>query len=425
MTLNPLILLKSIIPHKAEHYFLLSAIMMGLTKSVFPNGTLGAYLSLGIALLLFFYAILISFKRNPLEGSARPFYSFLVIWTILLTIQVLFTGTQGQGTNLSTIFASDNMMPNLIPLTVMCYGRSIHYDIKYLFNVLILLSIIYIVLSPIFIPQVLAYGSLVQEIGIESGGDEYGMMIGASSLAVLFFPGFLALFCKKYWNRRITILCYVVCLIQLFLMVFMARRGNSLMTILSFLCLFFIYDNRNKKTIFPTILKIVAIVLVLYIVWTNYTGSLFGIMKERMDVDSRTGLFDAFYNDMGIKDWIFGRGWFGQYYESSWLGEYRHGLECGYLHLILKGGLIYLIPYVLILLLSARNGLFHSYNYMCKAFGAICLLRAINLIPFGVPSFTIQEFVVWIGVLICNKRCYLQMADSEVYNIINAKRIEN
>lgn len=138
-----------------------------------------------------------------------------------------------------------------------------------------------------------------------------------------------------------------------------------------------------------------------------------------MGVDSRSGLFDAFYDDMGVKDWIFGRGWFGQYFESSWLGEYRNGLECGYLHLILKGGLLYLIPYVITLLMSARNGLFRSTNYMCKAFGAICLLRAINLIPFGVPSFTIQEFVVWVGVLICNKKYYLQMSESVIFNILN------
>lgn len=421
MTIHPLRLLKSIIPHKAEHYFLLSAVMMGLTKTVFPNGTIGAYLTLGIALLFFFYAIIISFKRNPLEGSVRPVYSFLVIWSIFLTIQVLFTGTQGQGTNLSIIFASDNMMPNLIPLTVMCYDRSGSYDIKYLFNILILLSITYIFLSPVFIPQVISLGSLVQNVGVEDGGDEYRMMIGAASLAVLFFPGFLALFCKKYWDKRVTIISYVVCSIQLFLMVFMARRGDTLMTILSFLCLFFIYNNRNKKAVIPTILKIVVIVLVLYLIWTNYSGSLFGIMKERMEVDSRSGLFDAFYDDMGVKDWIFGRGWFGQYFESSWLGKYRNGLECGYLHLILKGGLLYLIPYVIILLMSARNGLFRSTNYMCKAFGAICLLRAINLIPFGVPSFTIQEFVVWVGVLICNKKYYLQMSESVIFNILNSK----
>ncbi len=140
MTIHPLRLLKSIIPHKAEHYFLLSAVMMGLTKTVFPNGTIGAYLTLGIALLFFFYAIIIGFKRNHLKALLDQ-YICLVVWSIFLTIQVLFTGTQGQGTNLSTIFASDNMMPNLIPLTVMCYDRFGNYDIKYLFNLLILLML--------------------------------------------------------------------------------------------------------------------------------------------------------------------------------------------------------------------------------------------------------------------------------------------
>ncbi len=75
-------------------------------------------------------------------------------------------------------------------------------------------------------------------------------------------------------------------------MVFMARRGNSLMTILlPFLCLFFIYNNRNTKTVIPTILKIVTIVLVLYLIWTNYSGSSFGIMKERMEVDSQVRVY--------------------------------------------------------------------------------------------------------------------------------------
>lgn len=50
MTLHPIRLLKLIIPYKAEHYFLLSVIMKGLTKIVFQNKTLGAYRSLGIGI---------------------------------------------------------------------------------------------------------------------------------------------------------------------------------------------------------------------------------------------------------------------------------------------------------------------------------------------------------------------------------------
>ena len=96
----------------------------------------------------------------------------------------------------------------------------------------------------------------------------------------------------------------------------------------------------------------------------------------------------------------------------------RTGLEIGVLHLILKGGLLYFIPYVVTLSLCAYKGLTKSNNYLCRAFGAIAFARIISLITFGVPYFTIQEMIVWTGVMICNSPHYLKMTDQEVYQEI-------
>lgn len=419
MNLSPIYLIGSIKPKKREHLLLLSAVLLGISR-VFPNGSLGAYAFLALTVLIFFSSLIFGFRANPLTGVARPWYFILVVWTMILTIQVLFTGTQGLDTNFSTYFASNNMMPNLIPLTVMCYGGSRGYDIKYLFHILIVLCLVYLVYTPFVVPQVMAIGSLVQTYGIEETGEDYRSMIGASTLALSFFPGFLCLFCKKYLDRKTSILFWVACLLQLFMMLYMARRGNTVLLILNFLLLWFIYNRKKSKSLVITILKIGSIIAFIYIFWTHYDGATFSIMRERQNMDSRENMFEIFASTMSLGDWIFGRGWFGQYYETSFVGDYRSGLEVGYLHLILKGGILYLILYVMTLMISAIKGLFKSHNILCHAFGAIALIRVISLIPFGVPFFTVEEFVVWIGVFICNSAKYHKMTDNEVYQEINS-----
>lgn len=417
MSLNPIVLLRSIRPFRTEHFLLVSSIFMDLSKSIFPNATIGTYIFLATAVFMFFSSFIISFRKKLLIDRGRGIYLFFTLWTIILTIQVLFTGTQGQGTNFSTYFGSNSLMPYFIPLTVMCYGHSRHYDLRYLFNILWLFCIIYLIYMPFVLPKIISVGAVIQNYGLDGNGEFYRSMLGESTILVSFFPGFLCLFCRKYLNKTSTILFVIACLLQLFIVMYMARRGSILLMLLNFLCFWYIY---NRSNFFIKIIKVLGIIIILYVVWSNYDGSMFSILLERQNVDSRGGLVDAFINDMTLSDWIFGRGLFGQYYDVEVVGGYRNGLEVGFLHLILKGGLLYLIPYVIILLISVYNGLFKSCNILCRAFGSIALVRAVSLISFGVPFFTIQEFIVWVGVFLCNSSIYRNMSDNEVYTIINS-----
>lgn len=413
MNLNPFKLIISLKPQKIEHYFILSAILFGIS-SLFPNATFGSFIFLGVSVLMFFAVLLSKFRSNPLIGVQRFWYSILVLWTLFLTIMVLFTGTQGLGNNFSTYFASNNMLPNLIPLTLMCYYIDYEYDLRYLFRALLLLCIAYIITSVVSLPEVMAKGALIQAIGVEGNGEDYTSMIVAAGTMISFFPGFLCLFCKKYLNKKETTLFLLACSLQLFIMLYMGRRGQTVQQLLNFLLIWYIYKGRKSSV---SIFYGLAIVAAIYLFWSNYEGSLFSIMKERQGIDTRGNMAEDFASTMSLKEWIIGRGWFGQYYES-WLGDMRSGIETGYLHLILKGGLIYLIPYIIILTICAYKGLFRSNNFLCRSFGAIALVRIISLIPFGVPFFTVQEMVVWTGVMICNSPNYLNMTDEEVYNEI-------
>lgn len=416
MNLNPILLIHSLKPRRKENYFILSAVLMCISR-LFPNGTWGAYIFLAISVLVFLTVLVSTFKSNPFKGAAKFWYSLLVWWTILLTIEVFFTGTQGLGNTFSRYFASNNLLPNLIPLMGMCYGYAYKFDLRYLFNVLFLYCIVYIVTSFIALPEILVKGTIIQTIGLEGNGEEYSSMIAEAGTMTSFFPGFLCLFCKKYLKKKETILFVIACALQLFVMLYMARRGQTVLMLLNFFLLWYIYKGMHSRSFLVKSIRIISIVAIIYLLWSNYDGSLFSIMKERQDVDSRGSMVEDFAGTMSMKDWIIGRGWFGQYYER-WLGEMRAGLEIGFLHLILKGGLLYFIPYVMTLSLCAYKGLTKSNNYLCRAFGAIVFARIISLIPFGVPYFTIQEMVVWTGVMICNSPHYLKMTDKEVFQEI-------
>ena len=132
--------------------------------------------------------------------------------------------------------------------------------------------------------------------------------------------------------------------------------------------------------------------------------------------DSRSGVEDNFWQDMKLGDLVFGRGWFGEYYDHSFCG-WRSSIETGYMSLILRGGFIYLILYLLILGRSVYKGLFYSNNLFVKSFAIIILLSIINLYPYGWPAFDVNFLVIWIGVYICNQNCYLKLTDNEIKSL--------
>lgn len=130
--------------------------------------------------------------------------------------------------------------------------------------------------------------------------------------------------------------------------------------------------------------------------------------------DTRGAVEQGFYSDMkSDEDWMFGRGWFGQYFEPA-IMDYRSDIETGYLALILRGGFFYLIPYVVILFLSFFNGYFRSKNLFCKSFAILCLMQLVYLYPYGWPMFNFYHFMVWLGVWVCNSKMLRSMDDARI-----------
>ena len=113
-------------------------------------------------------------------------------------------------------------------------------------------------------------------------------------------------------------------------------------------------------------------------------------------------MFEDFNNDFtSNNDWIFGRGLEGRVYRSIHSEGSSETIENGFLTILLRGGLLYLVPFILILLRASYLGLFCSRNDLAKALGCIILIHFLGMFAFNLPDYSGQYILVWISVSAC------------------------
>jgi hypothetical protein len=131
----------------------------------------------------------------------------------------------------------------------------------------------------------------------------------------------------------------------------------------------------------------------------------FSSFKSRVKEDTRTAVEECFYNDMKATDWIIGRGINGEYYCPDIVpdskSDYRPIIETDYLNIILKGGIISFLLFLLITVPAAIKGIFYSSNNFSKAAGFWILMWLMNLYPTTVVTFSLNYILLWVAVGVC------------------------
>lgn len=419
-------LVKSLKPSRLEHWFMLSILLyslVGVLKYYMSIAVLNAVVS--ICGFCFICLIFKNLQRCPLTGLTRIIYLFLIFWSLCLTFRMLFIDDvrstfveyHGITTWLLAYFHSSSFLPNLVPFILLAIPRPDGFDFKYLWRVMWLMCILYLCYYPFSFWNMIHYNWSFDNAGVEWGDSgTYGDFItnstrGISAIApvviMVYFKKYMPV---KYWR------CFLLAFVgSVLIQAFLARRGGMVTSLLYLILAWMMYSFNDKK-----VSKVKMIFLLALAVWgcfmlfNNMADSFFSTLMERGIEDSRSGVEEGFYADMkSTSDWMFGRGWFGQYYEPAY-GVWRSSIETGYLALILRGGYLYLIPYVSILGLSFFNGYFRSKNLFCKSFALICLMQIISLYPYGWPAFNFVHFIIWIGVFICNSRYIRQMNNEQI-----------
>ena len=131
--------------------------------------------------------------------------------------------------------------------------------------------------------------------------------------------------------------------------------------------------------------------------------------KSEMTKDTRTFLFQELNEDLTrTSSWFYGKGIFGTYYSqvmynNALIGqansdnEYRLGTESGYLWLLLKGGIIFFILYVLLfytaIILGNKSG-----NYWLIFLSFILANRLLLMFVSFTPTFDVSNILIWLFV---------------------------
>lgn len=351
-------------------------------------------------------------------------YFFYCIW-MLITIK---RGFAFNGAFIMNVFitASSGVFLYLMPVVLLFPKRLAFY--KRLFDIIVLLGILYLLLDVYFIKHLLS-----RDRDSVEGQSAVEILALYLSLPI----GFLLL-TLSYHTRKRRLFAIGVFTLSLLFAVIRARRGLIFMHLVSifFSFLLFFFMTRKKVIIITFTSIIVLFGSSIVIQRFNSRSGVFGFLVERGTEDTRTPVEDCFYDDMKTKDWIIGRGIKGDYFcpiveEDSDIRGYRATIETGYLQIILKGGIVSLGLLLLVTVPAMIRGIFFSKNLLSKAAGCWILIWLISLYPANVATFSLYYFLVWISVGICYSRTITEMSENQVRecfglaNITDVEKTEN
>jgi len=320
----------------------------------------------------------------------KIFFFLFALWALV----ILFRGFSFNKDDLKLIFLNPwfGGMFYFVPLLVLFRKSFLLY--KKTFSAIIILGVIFLLFSVMF-RDILT--EVIPDNRNRSVVEYFTKSLGISVLFILFT--------YMYHSKTKNLIAVITTVIMLVLGVIRARRGLLFMCILGLLIAGLIYFLNAKSKILSGSIIIgmlfMAIMGGIY-VFLNVEMEALYYLQDRGVTDTRAGIELYFYKDMEGLDWIVGRGMRGEYYcPTMGEGNYRGTVETDYLNMILKGGMVNLVLLLLIIVPAIFLGIFHSQNNLTKGFAFWILFWLINTHPSTVQVFTMNYFLVWLGVGVC------------------------
>lgn len=333
--------------------------------------------------------------RIPFVGFSGIFFKFFLIYGCI----ILFRGVIDMPLIPSTL-CSHYIWIWLIPFCslIPIDGRRIEI-LKETSVVLSGCAIVFFLLNI----DVLLSNNTLDNIGSSYRELEYLYNLGQTPIK-LSLPAGLFLLCYKEKlskiEKNIIIIAFVVSLLS---SVLSARRTTSAYAVLFLIAASFNQKaNISKNMSRYMIISVAIVVLVTFLM--PYLQILFPYFGERLLEDTRSGVESNFWADFGsVYDWIWGRGAYGTYYDPTFLNTdidvYRHGIETGYLSILLWGGVLYLFPLAIFTLIKCKPRFFlNTKSIFYRAAFLYIVINMSFLLIGNCIVFTAQYVYVWLCV---------------------------
>lgn len=414
--------------YKNIYKFILTAVIAllftELEKVVGINLPLLRYLIYAVALYFFLKGVAYTYSMKNYNSFALKLLITIiflsVIYSIIIALPSIFSSAYNY-INLKRLL-SGNIIVFLFPLILLI--KPDLYVWKRILSLSYKLAVLYLLFTIPFI----AYFATNPELLAE--GFVRNFASGAS----------IILLTITYHSKKVKFVTVITFIISLILMVLLARRNQILYLSLLFICLLFITFSfstrqiKRSRTSFIIGLLFIVSTSVLVIYFLNLD---FSLVTERFSMTASDGInysrkgvmteFKADFNKTPL-DWWLGRGMNGSYFSSiasldsnGFLAGQRAEIENGYLYLILKGGLLYLIPFVLLSLIGAYKGFFKSKNLLSKAAASIVFINLFDLIGFGIPGLHLKSLLLWFSLALCYSVLIRNYSDDYIKKYIGLK----
>jgi hypothetical protein len=365
-----------------------------------------------IGMMLFIPSAAVLIHLRIENSYLKVVYFLYCIWLI----SILFRGIEFDYISVKTLLFDPNfgMFIYFVPFVLLMPVTP--GFIKKLFDVIVILGIVYIIYNLIFIKQVLyPYYNVRSQAIMEFFTQQLSLPVGFLLLTFI------------YHSKKKNLFALFLVGATFILSVIRARRGLMFMSFSMLLFTYLVYQFVSKTKIVNVILSFFFIIIIVFgavrIYESNRTDT-FGLITKRIGEKTRTSVEAYFVRDFDGNDWIIGRGVNGVYFcpgvmdEENKLSIYRKVIETGYLQIILKGGIISLILFLLIAIPAIILGVFRSANILSKAAGIWIFLFLLFMYPGSLAIFSLHYMLVWISIGICYSDKIRSMSDDEFKEVL-------
>lgn len=358
----------------------------------------------GIGGLLFFYGLFMTanFKAENKYLSAILFT--YIIWIIFES----FRSFSLELDFYKSLFTSSELLIPFVLTLVLLTNDSI-FVLKKSIRVILYFDLIYLVFSLIFIGKIT---------------NSYSFDFMESFNKFFGYANALLLLTLHYYPRKIKFLIILVFVLTLVFSILQARRNQiftlSLYLIFSFVVFFIRVRIPVYKKLLLAIFSLLIFVGSTVFIFLQFQDSIFKKVAERGIEDTRANVEDEYWNDMDNASLVLGRGIDGTYKCPTLYGLdcdnlfNRFRIETGYLHHILKIGLIGFGLILFMIFGAIYRGIIKSNNYFALAAGFYLIVYLLEQYPAGNPIFTLRLLVLWICVKFLWDSSFLNMSESDL-----------
>jgi len=345
------------------------------------------------------YKLLIDFKFE------NKYFKYTFLLFIIYEFIIIFRGWSFSTYYLINIMKSGFIFwPLIIPLFV--------FFEKNISTLVLLIKYIYFIGIFFLLVSLLSPNILIQWLTAER------------FIGIAISSGFVLMNASYLGNRK-TNISFLVLFISLLSVIYLGRR-NVVVTLSGYIIASYILNitSKTKSLLFRSFPILIGALIFFLFSFSNLNTKLTQKMNERFNEDTRSELFATYFLEM--QDYMtFGKGMNGTYY-SPMSGdtddegiaftevEYRNVIENGYLQLMLTGGVVHIVLFLLVTMPAAIIGIFKSSNNFTRACGIFILLRLIDMLIYGLPSFSMSYILVWICAGVCYSSQLRELSDESI-----------